>query len=245
MIKLYFILISILFWVNNSFAQIPSPPHESKVYILCYHTFLGKPKLSTDFSIEEFRQHMELLKKNGVTFLRMADIRKGTVQGTRNVLVMLDDGNRSAYEAYEKVLKPLKIPVIFAIYPGIISQANFAMRWEQLEQILKEGQEIASHGYFHEYMTDKFSREHPKRFQDEIVLSKKVLEDRLKISIDTFVYPFGLVSGSGKQLIRETGYTYAFGLGEKPMISSFEKLNIPRFLVTRGQIHPLLKRITQ
>jgi peptidoglycan/xylan/chitin deacetylase (PgdA/CDA1 family) len=128
------------------------------VYILCYHTFLGKPQIQTDFSISEFQQHITLLRQKKYTFVQWRDILKNNITGTKNILIMIDDGNVSTYKAYQAALKPFQIKPVLAIYPGIINSRKFALTWAQLQEMRGDGCEIASHGYFHMYLTTKFAQ---------------------------------------------------------------------------------------
>ncbi|NBV42312.1 hypothetical protein EBR96_06040, partial [bacterium] len=121
------------------------------VTILCYHTFLGKPKIVTDFSIAEFADQIDTLRKKGYQFVTFDQMKKGQING-KSVLLVIDDGNISAYSAYEQVLKPRHIKAMFAIYPGIVNRVKFAMTWDQVRQLVADGNEIASHGYFHEFL---------------------------------------------------------------------------------------------
>ena len=56
----------------------------------------------------------------------------GRITGTKNVLVTIDDGNRSVYEAFQKVFKPNGIRPLLAIYPNIIDKKKYALTWDQL-----------------------------------------------------------------------------------------------------------------
>lgn len=219
-----------LFWVGCLSA-------EDQVHILCYHTFLGKPKVYTDFSIAEFRQQVQTIKSHGYRFVTLQEVLGKSVKGPKNVMLVLDDGNASAYRAYEDVLKPSGIKAVFAIYPGIINKVHYAMKWEQVVALKKDGNDIVSHGYFHEFLNDKLKTARPKDFDKEAVLSKKILESKVGISVVSYVYPFGVVTTSGKTLLKASGYRYAFSLVQKPMLLPIERnadlLDLPRYMVTR------------
>ncbi|MCU0845775.1 MAG: hypothetical protein MUC76_12715 [Spirochaetes bacterium] len=92
-----------------------APLHEASVHVIIYHTFLGKERVSTDFSVDELRNHIEQLKGQGYRFVTLAAMERGAVSGTRNVLVCIDDGNKSVYRAYREVLGPMGIKPLLAI----------------------------------------------------------------------------------------------------------------------------------
>ena len=212
--------------------------HATQVHILCYHTFLGRPKIDTDFSTTEFESHIRAMENKGYRFRKFSEIRSGTVTGDRNILLVIDDGNRSAYDAYTTVLKPHHIPALFAIYPGIINTRKFAMTWAQLRELKDTGNEFASHGYFHEFLNQKLKDKRPADFDKEAVLSKQILEKELGIPIDVYVYPFGICTVEGKELLKSAGYKYAMTIRSRvtqlPLSKNPNPLELPRTMITRA-----------
>jgi peptidoglycan/xylan/chitin deacetylase (PgdA/CDA1 family) len=210
----------------------------AQVHILCYHTFLGRPKIDTDFSITEFESHIRIIENKGYRFRTFSEIRSGTVTGDRNILLVIDDGNRSAYDATTAVLKPHHIPAMFAIYPGIINTRKFAMTWAQLRELKDSGNEFASHGYFHEFLNQKLKDKRPADFDKEAVLSKKILEKELGIPIDVYIYPFGICTAEGKALLKSSGYKYAMTIRSRvtllPLSKNPNPLELPRTMMTRA-----------
>jgi peptidoglycan/xylan/chitin deacetylase (PgdA/CDA1 family) len=227
--------------------QLPLMAVEKSVYVLCYHTFIGKKNISTDFSISEFSDHVRRLREGGIRIVSMEQVQKGQISGTRNALIMFDDGNITAYRAYTEVLKPAKLPAVFAIYPGIINRLSYAMTWDQVREVQSAGNAVLSHGFFHMYLTDKFAKEKPKEFEDEFHRSKRVLEKELGVSVNGFVYPFGIVSDSGKARLRQDGYHHAYGLTQRPLKIPIKQnpdlLDLPRYMLTRSNANGVLSAI--
>ncbi len=236
----YFILIA---YFGLSFTLFAA----DQVRVLCYHTFLGRPKVYTDFSMSEFRHHVSVIKQKGYRFVTLSEVLHRSVKGSRNVMLVLDDGNVSALHAYEQVLKPLGIHAVFAVYPGIISKVHYAMRWDDVLSLKKSGNDVVSHGYFHEYLNAKLQDTRPKDFLNEVVKSKKVLEEKLGTPVVTYVYPFGVVTDVGRRALAEHQYRYAFSLVQKPMALPIEKnpdlLNLPRYMLTRSNAATILKEL--
>lgn len=225
------VVLVLIFTISPVLSAELKPP---QTYVLCYHTFLAKKQFPTDFSIAEFRQQIAEMQSRGIRFVSLADVVKGQKYDCPTAVIFIDDGNISAYQAYQSVLKPLGIKPVFAIYPNVISHVRFAMTWDQLQEVLREGCEVAAHGYYHLYLTDKFYREDPTGFDREIRVSKQILETHLGVPITTFVYPFGLVSESAKTAIREAGYTQAFSLNQAPLdLETQDPYQLPRYMITR------------
>ena len=122
---------------------------------------------------------MERLKERSLRFVTMADIERGLVSGPRNVLVCIDDGNRSVMRAYREVLAPMGIKPLLAIYPNIIGRRKYALGWDELRALAAGGCEIAAHGFFHLHVNDKLYARNRRYFMDEIHKSKRVLEEKM------------------------------------------------------------------
>ena len=214
------------------------------VTVMCYHTFLGKQQIPTDFSLQEFKAQMLSLKNHGIRFVTLPQLLSGEITGNRNVLITIDDGHVSCRSVYTTVLKPLGIKPVFAIYPGIISSRSFALRWEDLKAYEADGASILSHGYFHEYLFEKAWRKNPQKCLDEIVKSKKILEKHLGHPIVGFVYPFGSTSAETQYELQKAGYQYAFTITPGDITHPFKHpYELPRTMITRQTAKKILTRL--
>ncbi len=209
-----------------------APLHATtKVYVLVYHTFMGK-KIKYDISLEEFRNQMSEFKTNGFTFVTFDDIKQGRIKGDKNILITIDDGHKTVLDAYYSVLKPLGIKPMLGINTFIIGKKPYVLTWEEIKSLVNEGCSIASHGYFHLFINDELYTKNYRYFKLEVFESKKMLEEKLGITVDTFVYPFGVVTDIGKQNLAQAGYTYAFTIkwGVVSLPLSHNKLELPRYM---------------
>ena len=211
---------------------------ENKVFALCYHSFLGN-KFPSDIPLEEFSSQMAFLKSRGFGFVSYADLVNGTVSGTRNILVVIDDGNHSVLRAYREVMKPMGIRPLLAVYPNIIGRKSYALTWEQLDGLRKGGCDIAAHGYYHELMNREFYERDPRQFVREIARSKETLEEKLPgLKVSAFVYPNGVRADITKKVLREEGYACAFtinwGATVSPLARNRDVLELPRYMVMKG-----------
>jgi peptidoglycan/xylan/chitin deacetylase (PgdA/CDA1 family) len=230
-------LVLFLFQSQLVFAQ-------GQVLVLCYHTFLGKKSIPYDFSIDEFRQQIQTIRMKGYRFITLKEAASTSIKGSKNILLIIDDGHKSAFKAYNEVLKPYNIKAVFAIYPGVINKASYMMTWDQVLQLKKDGNEIVSHGYYHEFLNDKLKTERPKDFENELKRSKLVIEEKIKDTVITYVYPFGVVTDVGRAGLTQYGYQYAFSLIQKPMLLPIQKnpdlLALPRYMLTRGNAKSIM-----
>ncbi len=210
----------------------------AELYVVCYHSFLGRTSVPYDFSIEELKAHLTYFKQRGFTFVSYRDLLSGNITGKKNILVTIDDGNHSVYKAYHEVFKPMGIKPLLSIYPNIIGKKEYAMNWLQLKNLASDGCDIAAHGYFHLKLNKQLYQEKRSDFLQEINKSKKILEEKLGISITSFVYPFGLAIEESEKALRDAGYTTGFTIVSKPvrlpLSANGNPYKLPRFMFTRS-----------
>ena len=102
----------------------------------------------------------------------------------------------------------LSVPYTLAMQDGIFDTKAPFCTWKELEEMVQSGYvEIASHSHMHCNLTFSFVD-----LQREIVFSKEILQERLKIPISTFIYPFGRWTPRVHTYVRQH-YRYAFRIG--------------------------------
>ncbi len=221
---------------------------EQKVFVLCYHSFLGN-KFPSDITMDELRMQLDYLKGKGFGFVSYTDLLKGNIKGTKNILIVIDDGNHSVIEAYKGILKPRGIKPLLAIYPNIIGKKSYAMNWDQLRELVKDGCDIAAHGYYHELMNQKFYDKDKKEFTHEITGPKEALEKNLGVRITAFVYPNGVRADITKKILKDSGYSYAFtinwGAVYSPLGKNRDLLELPRHMVLKGNWNMIASSIVK
>ncbi len=227
------------------FFTLTAPSYSKGVYILCYHAFLER-KDPYSFSMDQFRDQLNKLKNNGFTFVNFEDVKNNKITGNKNVLISIDDGNHTVYQAYYSIMKPMGIKPLLGIYPAIISRMKYAMTWEQVKKLADDGCYIASHGYHHMFLSTKYYNEDSISFKKEIYLSKKILEEKLNRKIDTMIYPFGVNSDIAISELKNAGYTYGMTIEPKgealPVSNNFQ---IHRYLMTKPGQKGVIASITK
>jgi peptidoglycan/xylan/chitin deacetylase (PgdA/CDA1 family) len=205
--------------------------------VLCYHSFLGTKRFSIDFSLDQLRTQMQILKEGGYRFVSYDELFLYPLKGDKNVLITLDDGHFTHWKAYQEVFKPMGIKPLLAVFPSVISKSRYALTWEQLKIMHNEGCTIAAHGYTHYRLDDYFYRRHPKQFFKEIYRPRVTMARELGFPIKVFVYPFGARGELTRQITKKAGYEYAFQLGAKnvklPLESNENPYDLPRFMMTQ------------
>jgi peptidoglycan/xylan/chitin deacetylase (PgdA/CDA1 family) len=216
--------------------------------VLLYHRIVpGRGERSEAhkaISEAQFREHLTLLDRWGYTPITFKDfdlISEGELPPPRRPIILtFDDGYKDTYEVAFPILQEFGMrAVIFGLGDRTIS----TNRWDeslplpraelikpnQLLELHQAGFEIGSHTMTHPNLT-LLPRE---QAWDEILLSRMRLEIILSASVDTFAYPYGLLTDDLKKLVREAGYKFACSVWSGPKSFAVDPYEISRIEVTR------------
>lgn len=213
-------LIIILCILNASilFAQDKSTEEKDVIIpVLMYHNLAESyPKGSEGANITPklFEEHMQGILDRGYTPIFVADYYE-YVQGRKElaenpIIITFDDGYLSNYEIAFPILKRLNIPAtIFVVTStvgatpknGQVSTPHFT--WTQAREMQQSGIiDIQSHSHTHKNMTQIS----PAQLQEELRLSRYLIERNVGKNCFVFSYPFGGYNETTAKLARYAGY---------------------------------------
>lgn len=181
-----------------------------KVPILMYHhisdnvptTLLG---ISLTVTSKMFSQQLDYLKQQGyhtITFNQLFDaLYYGGPLPSRPIILTFDDGYDDAYHVALPILKAHGYSGMFYIITGKIGWPAY-LTWQQLHTMLAQGMQIGSHTIHHVDMGSLYMYS-PAMAQNEVQVSKAVLEKRLGIPVQQFCYPSGAPFKNGSLWLRQ------------------------------------------
>ncbi|CAI8692857.1 polysaccharide deacetylase family protein [Burkholderia pyrrocinia] len=220
-------------------AVVPAP---QRVLILVYHRFAAERLDSMTVRTETFRNQLHAIEASGYRIVPLADVVRwhgGQTDAVpaRAVAITVDDGHRSVYEILRPLLARHPVPVTLFVYPSAISNASYAMTWEQLRALGGSGGfDIESHTYWH----PNFHTERARRTADDyrrfvsvqLSRSRERLESETGKPIRLLAWPFGVHDEETDQLAAREGYVAAFTLGARPVRLTDPAMALPRYLMT-------------
>ncbi len=188
-----------------------------------------------------FASQLRFLRDNGYTIVPLQDIVKFLLgQGQlpkRAVAITADDGHRTVFTEMKTLVESYKIPVTLFIYPSAISNAPYAMTWEQLGELKATGLfEIESHTYWHpNFHVEKrrlSASDYQKLVDLQLYKSREVLERRCHTKIDLLAWPFGIYDDELISAAQKAGYLAAFSIERRKVSQRDNVMAIPRFIVS-------------
>lgn len=185
--------------------------------VLMYHNIAEKYAASADganITPKRFEEHMQGILDRGYDPIFVADyynsVERGKPLPENPIIVTFDDGYLSNYEIAFPILKRLGIPAtIFVVTStvgataesGIVGTSHF--NWEQAREMQQSGIiDIHSHSHTHRDMTSLS----PAQLQEELRLSRYLIERNLGKNCYVFSYPFGKYNRETSQRARAAGY---------------------------------------
>lgn len=207
--------------------------------VVMYHSVTpeAKPKNRMQISVNLFTRQMEFLKKHHYNVISLEEaaklIRERKKIPAKTVAITFDDGYKDNYTYAYPILKKLGIPAtIFIIINEVDRPQNDRLSWEEIKEMRLSGIiTIGSHTLDHPLLTEVSSAAELKR---QIVDSKKILEDKLKVEVDSFCYPAGRFDARIRELVVQAGYKFAVATSFGKNVSSQDVYLIKRVRVSES-----------
>ena len=215
-----------------------------RVPILLYHRFGATVVDGMTITTPVFEAHMKYLHDNGYTVIPLRQLvdhyrGKAPAPKPKSVVIVEDDAHKSVYSDMLPVIRKYGYPVTIFTYPSAISNAKYAMTWEQLRELKRTGLfDVQSHTYWH----PNFKKERKKLSGpalDQLVTtqlskSKARLETELGGRVDMLAWPFGIYDDYLIAKAAEAGYVATFTIDRRHATSSDPVMKLPRYLLVNA-----------
>ncbi len=217
---------------------------EVSVPILLYHRFGPTRADSMTVTTPVFEAQMQWLKDNGYTVIPLRTLvnyllDKGPAPGPKSVVICADDGHKSVYTDMLPIVRKYNYPVTLFLYPSCLSNASYALTYEQVKEMQQTGLfDMQGHTFWHPNFKKDKKRLKPAEFQKfvetQLVKSKQVLDKRLGTNIDLLAWPFGIYDDYLEAEARKAGYVVAFSIDRRNASKSEKLMEEPRYLLQNG-----------
>ena len=164
-------------------------------------------------------------------------LRLGPPPPPGSVVITADDGHRSVMTEMLPLVREFGVPVTLFIYPSAISNASYALTWEQLQSLARTGRfDVQSHTAWHpNFKVEKrrlAAAAYRELVQTQLVRPRTVLKQKLGADVDLLAWPFGIYDEELLRLAAESGYVAGLTLDARVITGSESVMALPRFLVT-------------
>ena len=191
-----------------------APKGYQVVPILTYHTFSESCKTPLCTPRKRFDRQMKYLKDNQYRVISLKQLR-GFLRyrhrlPEKSIVITFDDGYSTVYDIAYPVFKKYGFKGTLLIYTDFVEKSKNAITWGELKELKAAGFEIGSHGVSHDDLTKKKKGENDKaylaRVERELLLSKKIIDKKLRQNTIYLAFPFGNYNQKILHLSEQLGY---------------------------------------
>ncbi|HEY7745749.1 MAG TPA: polysaccharide deacetylase family protein [Desulfuromonadales bacterium] len=214
------------------------------VPILLYHRFGPTVADSMTITTPVFESHLKYLKENGYKVIPLRQLvdyylKKGPAPTPKSVVIVADDAHKSVYTDMLPLVKQYRVPVTIFSYPSAVSNANYAMTWEQLREVKATGLfDVQSHTYWHPNFKQERKKlsaaEFDKLVTSQLGKAKTKLEKELGGPVDLLAWPFGIYDDDLLRRAAAAGYVATFTIEAHPAGPADSLMKLPRFLLNNS-----------
>jgi len=223
--------------IPNSFAA----QTDVNVPILLYHRFGPTVADGMTMKTTVFEEHLKYLKENGYKVIPLRQLvnwyqKKGPAPAPKSVVIVEDDAHKSVYSDMFPLAKKYNVPVTIFIYPSAVSNAKYALTWDQLRELKKSGLfDFQSHTYWHPNFKKERRKLKPADFDKlvstQLLKAKDKIAKELGVTVDLLAWPFGIYDDDLLRRAAAAGYTGTFTIERRHATAAESVMKLPRYLL--------------
>lgn len=179
------------------------------IIVLNYHK-IDNVNISLSVRPEDFDKQMAYLKNNNYHVITPDDLYDNLEHDKElpenPVLITFDDGYEDNYKNAYPILKKYGFPATIFIVSSFIGVYPNYLTWDQCSEMKENGISMQSHTVTHRSLTELTN----EQLKDELVQSKKTIDEKLHQDTKYFAYPTGTYNLYIAKMLKDAGYRAAF-----------------------------------
>lgn len=218
------------------------PDDGIRVAVLGYHDF-SETERETAMRIRtsKFRKQMEAIRQLGIPVIPMADFiawkDSGKAIPDKAIVITMDDGWKSSYTDAFPILKEFGYPFTIYLYKNYVDGGGKALTTAMIKEMMANGATIGSHSVSHPFpqtvksFRKKGAEAYDKFLDTELGESKRFLEGKFGVTVDSFAYPGGYFTEEMIAKAAEVGYTHLFTVQPGKVKREIPNNVLPRYVI--------------
>ena len=195
-----------------------------------YHRFDESKYPSTNITLDQFLEHLELFNSHEYNVLPLEFIIDSIITETtlpeNTVAISIDDGHKSILKKAWPLIKKYGYPVtIFISTEPIDAQFSNYLTWDEIRLLKQEGADIGAHTRTHQHMHNLTTLE----IKNEIEYSNKRFLKEIGEVPKLFAYPFGEANQNVVETVKDYGFKASFGQHSGVINETSDFNYLPRF----------------
>ena len=160
-----------------------------------------------------FESDMEWLAEQGYRGISLKEFYKD-IEQEKVFILTFDDGYKDFFDVAMPILDKFNFKATIFIVSKLIGDISHwrtkrmqpsLLDWDEIHTIINMGHEIGSHGLYHR----DFLRLSKEGLRQEIIGSKGLIEEKIKIPVVSFSYPWNRYNDRILETVKKANYEYA------------------------------------
>ena len=224
-----------------------------RVPVLMYHEIATAAETASPLAVSpaNFAAQLGYLRSAGFTAMTAGELAARLAGDVgplpdRPIALTFDDGYADFHGQAMPVLAQHGYTATLFLTTGWVQDADLRLAapgrmlaWTQVTEAAGAGVEIGAHTRRHPQL-DQLSK---TLVREELHSSKQWLESKLGLPVPGLAYPFGYSSAGVREVAREVGYWYAYGVGNRTASPASDFLELPRLTVRQTTTMPAFRRL--
>ncbi|MDI9341853.1 MAG: polysaccharide deacetylase family protein [Sediminibacterium sp.] len=179
-------------------------PFNCKLLVLNYHSIEEQESANGIYNttVFKFKEHLDLIVKTGIPVIDIGKLQE-PLKYPLNIAITFDDGYSNHLTNVLPELTQRNLPACFFPVINQIGKLGY-LRKDDIREIVQAGYSVGSHGMSH----TRVGKLSPADLQNEITMSKIILEQDYGVSVNCFAPPYGLFTKATVAYMQRAGYTY-------------------------------------
>ncbi|AFM43077.1 putative xylanase/chitin deacetylase [Desulfosporosinus acidiphilus SJ4] len=226
--------------VNQAEPKMTTFP-KAGIPVLMYHSIKTLPGNSLGVPVKQFTEEITWLHNKGYHSITTDELYQTLANKApipeKPILLTFDDGYSDNYTSAWPILQKSGFRATFFIVTNSVGQGM--MSWDQLSDLVKQGNSIGSHTVHH---LDLSKLSYNKQ-ENELISSKEALENHLGIKVQALCFPSGKFNKTTLELMAKTGYQLGFTTKQGRVHSGDDLLTLRRERIYGGMPLPSFQKL--
>lgn len=226
-------------WIKRAVASL-LPDSTRHNVVLAYHSIGAGCRFSQ--AVEGFEEQLILLGSH-FRVVPVESVVAATQTGRSGLAaITFDDGFADLYTDAFPVLRRLHYPFTTFLTTAFLEEDRNAfgwsphyaglkaLTWAQIREMINEGCSVGSHTHSHARLSECTA----EQILAELTQSKRIIERRLGVEVNSLAYPFGQIHDYDERAVqaaKDAGYCIAFTTSQTCLTSIRKPYEIPRVMI--------------
>ena len=206
--------------------------------VIAYHRVSLAITNGMTITPELFHRHMQFLVDNHYNPITMDQWCNAVLNGKelpeKPIAITFDDAWKSQYENALPILNEFNFKATFYAYTDVIGNRT-TMTYNQLQNLVKQGHNVGCHSAAHSNLAKPSKAENAEKYNERLIRetfdAKEIIEERIRVPVIHFCYPYGYYNTNVINIIKKAGFISGVTVNPAPNTIESSLFKIGRYII--------------